>query len=124
MRAAGLAPVNSVTSGVSGASGAVAAKARQAKAAGGVAGKGGGRTDAGNVVSYINGTTLLKKLRTEGAQLSKCIAARAGSSSSSGEGGGDASAATSRPLSPGLWQDCTTLACTWYECVLGIPDDV
>ena len=79
------------------------------------------RGDASHLLSYTNGSTLLQKLRAEATQLTQCVdAAAAGSDPSSGSGSvGNAGGGGLGSISVSAWHRCITLACNWYECVLG-----
>ena len=60
---------------------------------------------------YLNGSSFLKKVRQEASQLQECFEAHRRS----------ASHRTQAPdVSREEWEQCTTVACNWYECVVGL----
>ena len=79
----------------------------------------GARGEVSHLASYTNGSTLVRKLRSEASHIQQCLTARGakngGRAASGGGGGGEGSSVSVR-----AWQTCTTLACNWVECVLGV----
>ena len=75
------------------------------------------------MAAYTNGTTLARKVRTEGGELSSCLRSRGGRRAK-GEGGGKGvdggeGGDGEGGVDVGVWQECTTRACNWVECILG-----
>merc|ERR1711988_1102792 len=56
------------------------------------------------MAAYTNGSTLSRKVRSEVTQIGECMRSR------------DSSSAAELVLA---WQECTTRACNWMECVVG-----
>ena len=57
------------------------------------------------LAAYVNGSTLARKARVEGEAMRRCLHARRelGTTETSVDD----------------WMACTTLACSWFECVMG-----
>ena len=68
---------------------------------------GGGERGYSALVGYTNGSTLSRKVRTEALDIARCISQNRADNSKHKE------------LAVGTWQQCTTRACNWYECVVG-----
>ena len=78
----------------------------------GSAAKGTGGERA-QMTAYTNGTTLAKKVRNEATELSQCFKKTPGHASN----GRSSSIPATQLVS--AWQECTTRACNWVECILG-----
>ena len=76
----------------------------------------GGERGAPTARAYTNGTTLAKKVRAEASQMEACIA---GGQGSAGGGNGGGAATGGGALAVRKWQECTTRACNWFECIVG-----
>jgi len=75
----------------------------QKNVAGGERGKGFALVEVG---SYINGSTLARKILGESQMMQRCLNARL--------------APGSQLTSVRDWIHCTTVACSWFECMLGV----